>query len=410
MVGEKRRSRDGTWRATWSLALLMLATAGCGTESIDATYGRRRGASGGDSVNGTRVLAEMFESYGHKVSTRNYLSPKMSEFDVAVWFPDDFGLPTAEQQEFLEEWVSDEPGRTLVYVGRDYDAAVDYWETVLSTTPPQQVAEVLRRQARAKARYDHARTEMPAEGECRWFAVRGNAPDRAIGRDGDREPRVGGLWTRGNAINPSQLNIRLRGRLLPPTKLPKGRYGSRFRTQTLLAAGEDPLVWEVVDARWKKGKILVVANGSFLVNLGLVEHEHRKLAGKLITSCGEPQRRVAFLESGAGGPEVFDQEPGEDYPTGFEAFVIWPIGPILMHFIVLGLVYLASRMSIFGRPSELAPEAISDFGHHIDALGELLARSQNYRYAEQRLEDYRERVRRDHGASPATDRSADPVG
>jgi hypothetical protein len=178
----------------------------------------------------------------------------------------------------------------------------------------------------------------------------------------------------------------------------------------LLSADDEPLVWSVANTRWNRSQILVVTNGSFLVNLALVEHEHRKLAGKLIAECGQPSQRVVFLESEEGGPPVFETEPGEDYPTGFEAFVIWPIGPILMHFIVLGLVFLASRMSIFGRPRNLPRTPTSDFGHHIEALGKLLERTKNIRYAEQRLEDYRRGGRREHSEESAAEDSSEVVG
>ncbi len=399
----RQSSRVLDW-AGLSLAALLLTCLGCRSVDIDETYGKRRGSSGGESVNGTRVLAEMFERGGHKVTTRAYLSPKLSEYDVVVWFPDDFAPPTVEQQEFLENWLSDAAGRTLIYVGRDYDASIDYWEKVLPSTPPEQVVEVLRRQAKARARHDRARTAMPVEEDCRWFGVRGNAPDQVLGgRDDEEETVLTGPWSRDGTIAPARLDIRLQGRLVPLVDPPDGPYGGRLRSHELLTADDEPLVWEVANTRWNESKILVVTNGSFLVNLALVEHEHRKLAGKLIAECGKPPKRVVFLESGEGGPPVYDREPGEDYPTGFEAFVIWPIGPILMHFIVLGLVYLASRMSIFGRPDDLPREPASDFGHHIEALGKLLERTRNRRYAEQRLEDYRERVRGEHGGSSATD-------
>ncbi len=411
MSDPRRQSGSASGCVGLILAVLALtALMGCGSEDIDHTYGKRRGSNGGDSVNGTRVLAEMFEGYGHKVTTRAYLSPKVSDVDVIVWFPDDFAPPTDEQQEFLEQWVSEEPARTLIYVGRDYDASIDYWEKVLPDAPPEQVVELLRRQAKARARHDRARTAMAAEDDCRWFGVRGNEPVRVIGARNENGTTLSGPWSRDGTLDPTQLDIRLQGRLAPLDDPPEGRYGGQFRSHELLAAGEDPLVWKVANSSWDEGKILVVTNGSFLLNLALVEHSHRKLAGKLIAECGGAPRQVVFLESGAGGPPVFEQEPGEDYPTGFEAFTIWPIGPILMHFIVLGLVYLASRMSIFGRPNELPLEPVSDFGHHIEALGKLLERTQNYRYAEQRLEDYGERVRRDYSGGSSNDDQSTIVG
>jgi hypothetical protein len=398
----QRQPGDGSGRLGWLLAGVLLAAAGCAQQKIDTAYGKRRGSEGGDSVNGTRVLAEMFESYGHSVVTRRYLSPKMSDYDVIVWFPDDFSPPTDEQLDFLEDWLYDAPNRTLVYVGRDYDAAGAYWDYVLPETPAEQVAEVLRRRAEARARYDQARTAMPAQEDCRWFRVRGAEPVRYVGRRDAGRTRLRGSWSRNTRLAPEQVDIRLQGRLLPLPEPSEGRYGGELRSRNLLAAGDDPLVWEITNSFWDGGRILTVVNGSFLVNFGLVEHEHRKLAGQLITSCGDSPQQVVFLESGAEGPPVFEQEPGEDYPTGFEAFVIWPIGAILMHFVVLGLVYLAARVPTFGRPAELPAPPLSDFGHHIEALGGLLERTQNSQYAQQRLEEYRNRVRHEASSGQAT--------
>src|SRR5262245_37784027 len=99
-------------------------------ESLSASYGRRRGR-GADSVNGTAVLADMFELKGLKVRTVDRLSPKLrKEVDVIVWFPNDFEPPTKKQREFLEQWLAAGSQRTLIYVGRDYDASPHYWMTI----------------------------------------------------------------------------------------------------------------------------------------------------------------------------------------------------------------------------------------------------------------------------------------
>ena len=161
-----------------------------------------------------------------------------------------------------------------------------------------------------------------------------------------------------------------------------------------MGAGNDVLVRRITCDDWDEGQIIVVTNGSFLLNLPLVVKEHRKLAGKLIAKCGPPGKAV-FLESDPMGPPVFEQEPGENHPTGMEAFTVWPIGAILLHFVALGILYIFARAAIFGRPQELPPEAVSDFGKHIHALGELLARTQDRRYARERLTYYREKVKRD---------------
>ena len=109
---------------------------------------------------------------------------------------------------------------------------------------------------------------------------------------------------------------------------------------------------------------------------------------------------MLFLESGTAGVTVYEEEPGTSYPTGFEAFTVWPLNAILLHFVVLGLTVLACRWTVFGRPRQLPRPPVSDFGHHVEALGELLARTQDHAYAQNRLAEYRRQTGADR---PLTD-------
>ncbi|MGZ8467055.1 MAG: glutamate ligase domain-containing protein, partial [Candidatus Binatia bacterium] len=49
--------------------------------------------------------------------------------------------PTVEQRRFLERWLASGSGRTLVYVGRDYDASIDYWKKTQALAPIEQALE-----------------------------------------------------------------------------------------------------------------------------------------------------------------------------------------------------------------------------------------------------------------------------
>ncbi|HYW81605.1 MAG TPA: hypothetical protein VE890_18615, partial [Thermoguttaceae bacterium] len=81
------------------------------------------------SVNGTAVLGRMFEQAGHKVFSWRVLSPRLQDrADCIVWFPNDFDPPEQEVCDWLEQWLCDKPNRNLIYVGRDFDAASQYWE------------------------------------------------------------------------------------------------------------------------------------------------------------------------------------------------------------------------------------------------------------------------------------------
>jgi hypothetical protein len=336
----------------------------------------------------------MFERAGHKIQTRSYLSPSIHNFDVIVWFPDDFKLPEEEPQKFLEEWLYRGQGKTLIYVGRDYDAAIDYWQKVLPEAPPEQSVEVLRRLAQTRADHARARSATSDAKESRWFRVIGDEPRRYVGRRQDKAAPLRGPWAADGGLQPAELDLVIDARLEPLKDPPHDDFGGQLSAETWLAAGNVPLVWRITNPYWNDGEIdksqiVVVNNGSFLLNLPLVEHGHRKLAAKLIAACGSAPKKVAFLESGSAGITVHEEEPGASYPTGFEAFTVWPLNVILLHFVVLGLAVLACRWTVFGRPRQLPRPPVSDFGQHVDALGDLLARTRDHAYAQNRLAEYR---------------------
>jgi len=397
------------------LTFVLMAAAVCGgcfEERIDATYGKRRGASGGRSVNGTRVLADMFELAGHRVTTWTRLSPGLEQYDVIVWFPDDFNAPTRQQRYFLEEWLAAEDGRVLIYVGRDYDAEIAYWEAVQPSAPPQQAVEFARKLAEAKARHTSRRNAMKAESFGRWFVARRDRPKRKVFH-------LEGPWAEG--MDASKTEIVVHSRLDPPDEADHAALGTEAEAEAefvwevdeswkpwddvddelpafsepLLFSENDMLVYKVTDYYWQSSRIYVVANGSFLLNLPLVNHEHRKLADQLIEACGDPPKRVAFIESGPGGPEVHEVEPHTRYPTGWEALTTWPLSAILLHAAIIGILYCFARFAIFGRPRHLPETEASDFGKHIEALGKNLQRSGDVSFARNRIEHYKNLIARE---------------
>ena len=372
--------------------LMLLATAllaaGC-EDGINKTYGRR-GGTAADSVNGTAVLANMFQQAGHHVSSSGRLTPRLlAKADAIVWAPDDFAPPTSAVCEWFDQWWSEAPGRTLIYIGRDYDAAPHYWRAVQAGAPPGQLPEIKRRLAADQSEYLARRNggntvargaappaaappaAAPPAVDCGWFSVRRRKKTRAVKTlTGDPQ------WLAG--VDPSKLEIELNGRLLPA----KG-------SETALASEGDAIVTR---ERLEDGELIVVANGSFLLNYPLVNREHRKLAGKLIAEVGA-DRRVVFLESDAGGPPVLDEDPPDVPRNGLEIFGITPFGAVLLHLAFLGLVFCAARFPIFGRPRELPPPALSDFGKHIGALGQMLQRTGDREYALGRVLHYQQHVR-----------------
>ena len=94
------------------------------SDYIKDDYGESRGHSGKQSVNGTAALVDMFEQAGCKVRRWSRMSPRLQSADVIVWIPDSFSAPSVAHRRFVDEWLQDDAGRTLIYVGRDFDAAI----------------------------------------------------------------------------------------------------------------------------------------------------------------------------------------------------------------------------------------------------------------------------------------------
>ncbi len=404
------------------LILLLGLLSGC-RESVTGGYGQRRGADGGRSVNGTGVLAHMFEQAGYQVSSWRRLSPKLDREQVIVWFPNDFASPTDEQINYFESWLNAESGRTLIYVGRDYDALLDYWQQMLNRVEAEQRIEIRRVLAEAQSRHMVRRQEPVTSLSCRWFTL--DPQQTAPSLDS-----LEGPWAR--ELDPSGFNFHLTTLVHPKAGDERGYVASSagdidevtanaegvpvevvssieweeespaaanaagflvetagsLHFETLLAADGHLLVGRYWRPNiWRGSQVFVVANGAWLLNLPLIETEHRKLAGKLIEACGVPGR-VCFLESGPGGLRISDND--SVLPLELKAFTVWPLSAILMHLTLLGILFCFCAFPILGRARQLPPDGVSDFGKHVAALGDLLERRGDANYARQKLEQYQD--------------------
>ena len=357
-----------------------------GTPELETGYGRRMGPNHRASVNGTIVFSEMFRFSGRTTTSVNQLSPKLRKYQTIVWFPNDFEAPKEEQRKFLEQWMSEGYGRTLIYVGRDYDAATAYWSEVLKDAPKEQVDEIKHKRSEAKSKFAEERARMPKEEYARWYVLRESKARKAT--------TLAGPWAAD--IDAKQADIAVSSELDKPTKKdrPKDNKDELPEYEPLLTSEKETLIAKVTDDnRWNQGQIFVVANGSMLLNYPLINHENRKIAGKLIDECS-PDAQVAFLESGPGGPSIEKKAADKQ-----EREWPFPLNAIIFHLVMLSLVFCLGRSAIFGRARELPVEPASDFGKHIAALGKLMQRTKDQAYAYARLQQYRQHGKRDSGKS-----------
>lgn len=357
-------------------------------QTLNAEYGRRTGR-GADSVNGTAVLAHMFELSGFEVRTARRLSPRIGkEADVLVWFPSDFQPPSKKQRDYLERWLAGGSERTLIYVGRDYDAAAHYWKAVQPKASAEDAKRMAKLAAQARSAHESRRATMAEQEFAGWFTIERGKKERIV-------KQLGGAWSTG--VDASQAHIPVSGKLDVPltSDAKKDDPPPPDEIEPLLTAQEDVLAFRAMDFAWSDGQLIVVTNGSFLLNYPLINKEHRKLASQLIDECSGT--RVVFLEGGAGNVEILEDDPPET--GGLAMLRIWPLNVIIIHLTIFGMVYCLTRWPIFGRPKELAGENPADFGRHVAALGQLMARSKNLTYAQSRLAHYQQQSRRASGAS-----------
>jgi hypothetical protein len=351
------------------LMAILLTSAGCGSRELVVDYGHRGGSPGDQSVNGTAVLAEMFSKAGHEVETRHNLTPSLEAAQTILWFPDALAPPSPAIIKWFEDWLRNESGRTLIYVGRDFDAERDYWQQSAKLGPADERVRCQEHEAEARLRMKLERRALPESAKCDWFEVRNDAEER-------RAVKLSGPWAAGLAV--AKTNLGLKQRLLPPDWF-----------EMLLESDGDMLVSrEVVQTSDQWRQLVLVANGSFLLNYPLVNREHRKLAGRLIELVETPGR-VVFLETGPRGPKILDADPAPELPQALALFAVWPLNVVLLHLAAVGIIFCFARWPVFGTARESAPVDVSDFSQHAAALGKLLERTADRDFAERRLAEYR---------------------
>ena len=238
--------------------------------------------------------------------------------------------------------------------------------------------------------------------DCKWFDIDWDADHRKVNS-------LSGMkaWTEG--VDAKKVAIELNSRLLSKDS----------DCEVLLGSGEDMLVGRQTVGN---SQLYIVANGSFLLNAMLVNHEHRKLAGKLIDAIGTPGKNVVFLESRPNffnseefkklkekkekrhstardrrlsarkdadnnetSPPIRNDDPTTSPPSGLEIADVWPTNWILLHFAAIGIIFCFWKLPVFGRPLAPDPPEASDFGKHIDAVAAMLKRSGDTKYARRAL-------------------------
>jgi hypothetical protein len=383
MIERAAHAVNGPRHSTSFFAIaLFVAMSGCSQSPGERQSSRHyMPASFSASVNGLNVLADMLTAAGYTVRMRGSLSPTLKQqADVVIWAPDDFDPPAQETCNEVDAWLRDKENRTFVYIGHDFDARLAYWRQIIAQAAPADRGKYQEELDRTTAEDDLARQGRPAAAQCDWFSIDGTAKPRAV-------HSLDGPWAEG--IDASRVAIELNSRILPSND-----------AEPLLADGDTIVARETLaclnpQVRWLPEKhtsnLILVANGSFLFNVPLVNHEHRKLAGRLIDSFGAGKRVVILDGQNLAPMQANDDDSPDQSPQSMlDIFNVWPLSAILVQGSILIALLCFAKWPIFGPPRDPPPAAVSDFGRHIDAMGAALAGTGDAAYAQSRVQQYRQ--------------------
>ncbi|MCA9125818.1 MAG: hypothetical protein KDB22_01990 [Planctomycetales bacterium] len=387
------------------------------------------------SLNGLGVHRKMWERAGAKCLTPQKLSPRLDDMDVIVLVGQTFAPPGKQARQWCEEWLAESKGRTVVYFGRDFNAERYYRLRTLDDLPEEDQLRGREQLAKVDAHELVRRIQELSESTfCGWFFLDLQDSERDV-------TRFKGPWSEGlqqahgswpinivlkppraknwSGRKPSWLTAPSNG-LKPvnsvqadteeslvvrstwePDELTNEEWDEAVdkaaRAQILLAAADGtPLIFALTDAKFPGSQILVVANGAPLLNASLVDELHQRVGERIIEHC-LPAKRVALLAYDAQGLLISKSTEVDARGIGLEMFTIWPISAITISATLLGVIICAVLAPILGRPQSLRSPSVTDFGMHVEAVGQMLFRTRDVVYATRVIRDYFLKVR---GESP----------
>lgn len=416
------------------LGLVVVASAACSrSHEIKRDYGR----SFGTSINGTRVFRDGIAARGNVVRRATSIDHRyVHRADVLVYFAPDEAPLDVEALYWLDDWLTERAGRTLVFVGHDFDADMHLFEDLaghLADAGDEDLAFEASARHRLARHELELRTADPPETHVTRYplawsdALPESSYPAPLGALGDPPapvpPGEGEAVAEEALVRPAdgpRVYLRHHPRLHadgPPTPRAvdpeAGDDGSDARDEPTAdrleslgyvlhepvrnervaraAAGRPLVSVRSVSARTGgESQVILVANASFLLNYSLVDPDHRDLAGGLIDELGTG-RDVVFFEPpppGSGGSWLWGDKPFTG-PSPLEALTKPPMGWVFLHFLIAGLLLLLARSAWLGRRRSEPDDPVVPFADHVRAYGRLLERSGDTDHATRLIEDYR---------------------
>ncbi|MEL7497086.1 MAG: hypothetical protein AAFN77_05710 [Planctomycetota bacterium] len=368
------------WRVVICIAILSVLS-GCTpqTDQVDTRYGLSSRAPA--SINGTSLLVKKLEALGNRVRVKRRITPDISNFDVVFWIPDSTNAPSPEATQALEDWLNEYYiKRTLVYVGRHYSAESDYLEAIVEGVEGELREEILRRIAEAKVAdpYDQYTTWYSIREDCDWYVTEhhdettSNQLGGRLSRRIPQEDRPEITYSTLMKASSNHMTFRSYERI------------GWTRTNLLFVDGKS-FVSKLTNDMGADSSIILVSNGCFLLNFGLVDPKKERIADRLLATLPN-NTDVLILESGPRDIDISD--------SNYENHNSWawiaeaPLRYIVPHFLLWGVLFCFVFYPILGRPRQTKKESTTSFRNHINAIAKQLARAGKVHKARQTINNY----------------------
>ena len=437
LTADINRMRLGLLRC---FVLLLPVLSGCSYIPWPESFGEVTGSNSMRSLNGMGVHRRMWESTGAKILTPHKLSPRLDSIDTIVLVGSSYQPPGSLARDWLEKWLGEKSGRTVVYFGRDFDASLLYREETVD-----QVAETERDRARTQLASNQAESyllrnsQIPEDTFCRWFYLRTSARPTVhqsfTGPWSDELDGLEGNWPTGVLLEPPDPNLRKRKPSWitgpKPALVPANRpfvvgsdgdqsLGDKEVQRSIWKADEledtkawdaewklagdakvllsgqngTPLVHRIENSKFRGSKILIVTNGAPFLNGSIIKPLQRKVSEMVIQEC-LPAKRVAMIEYDENGLLLSNVAGGSDTDFGVQLLTVWPLSAITMHAAFFGIIAFVVLLPILGRPQSLIRRTVTDFGLHVEAMGRMMFESRDLMYGLKSIQDYFTKVRRE---------------
>ena len=340
-------------------AWLGLVLPGC-TARLESRYADHRGAS----INGVASFIDILRQSGRKVDVWPGVSPRMEmEYNTVIVFQSNYEQLPEKLCLEIQDLMNGGTVNKLVLVVRDSDVAVDYWRQIRdrSESSPKDIVEAGRSYDASLALFAaNSQSEFDAKTGT-WYGL------KRVDRAADQITKSIECHSESGSFS-VDARWPFNRRLEPPDS-----------AEILWHSGDDPLLTLEETA---SGVVIVLGSATPLLNGGLVDAGNRRLAAEFVRWIPKSDRVAVAVSS------RWIDDSDLDSPSMVQFLKVHPNGWVFGQAIVALLLFCWWKFPIFGRPRRTTRSETARFGRHVEALGNLLRRSGNVKFAQQRIRDW----------------------